>query len=195
MFRRIVLASLVITALFAVEAHAAPAAYEINANHTQILYSYSHFGYSHITGRLTGVAGTFHFDPAAPAHSDISVSIPIASISTGVPDLDKELQGAAFFAADKFPDATFKSTSVKSTGKDKLAVSGDLTIHGVTRPITLDVTINKIGVHPMGGRAAAGFDATTSLKRSDFGVSNYVPKVSDEVQIHITMEAIEAKKP
>ena len=94
----------------------------------------------------------------------------------------------------KYPTATFKSTSVKSTGKDTLAVSGDLNIHGVTRPVTLDVTINKIGVYPTGGGAAAGFDASTTIQRSDFGISKYVPKVSDQIQIRITMEARAAKK-
>lgn len=195
MFRRIAFASLATAALFAAAAQAAPTAYEINANHTQVLFVYSHFGYSHITGRFGKVEGTFHFDPAAPTQSDISVRIPIASISTGVPDLDTELQGDGFFAAGKFPNATFKSTSVKSTGKDTLAVSGELSIHGVTKPVTLTVTINKTGMHPMAGRAAVGFDASTTLKRSEFGISKYVPNVSDEVQIHITMEAVVPKKP
>ena len=194
MFRRTALASLAATALFAAAAQAAPTAYEINANHTQVLFGYTHFGYSHITGRFDKVEGTFNFDPAAPTKSDISVSIPISGISTGVPDLDKELQNETLFDAGKYPTATFKSTSVKSTGKDKLAVSGDLSIHGVTHPVTLAVTINKVGMHPMAGRAAAGFDASTTLKRSDFGISKYVPNVSDEVQVHITLEAVVPKK-
>jgi len=167
--------------------------YQIDPNHTQVEYTYSHFGFSHITGRLNNVEGDFLFDAKDPAKSSIQVSIPIDTISVGVPDLDKELVSPAFFDAAKFPTATFQSTAVTSTGANKLAVAGDLTIHGVTKPVTLDVTVNKIGMHPMRGVAAAGFDATATIKRSDFGVALYVPNMSDEVTLHITMEAFAPK--
>lgn len=194
MTRSLVLAPLAAALLAAAAAQAAPSAYTIDPHHTQIQFGWTHFGFSHITGRFDQVDGTFLFDPDAPTKSQIAVSIPISSISTGVADLDKDLLSDGFFDVAKFPTATFKSTSVKSTGKDTLAVSGDLNIHGVTRPVTLDVTINKIGVHPMGGGSAAGFDASTTIQRSDFGISKYVPKVSDQIQIHITMETRAAKK-
>jgi polyisoprenoid-binding protein YceI len=186
----------VLAAALAVSSTTALAAepYVIDANHTQVLFTYSHFGYSHITGRFDKVEGDFLFDAKDPTKSSIQVNIPIASISTGVPDLDTELRTAKFFDADQFPTATFQSTTVTSTGKDKLAVNGDLTIHGVTKPVTLDVTINRVGMHPMKGVAAAGFDATATIKRSDFGISQYVPNVSDEVTLHITMET-SAPKP
>jgi polyisoprenoid-binding protein YceI len=167
--------------------------YQIDPNHTQIEYTYNHLGFSHITGRLNKVEGDFLFDAKDPTKSSIQVNVPINSIGVGVPDLDKELVGATFFEADKFPLATFQSTAVTSTGTNKLAVTGDLTIHGVTKPVTLDVTINKIGTHPMRGVAAAGFDATATIKRSDFGVALYVPNVSDEVTLHITLEAFAPK--
>jgi polyisoprenoid-binding protein YceI len=167
--------------------------YTIDPNHTQVQFTYSHFGFSHITGRFGKVEGDFLFDAKDPTKSSIQVNIPIDSITVGVPDLDKELVTDKFFDADKFPLATFQSTAVTSTGKDKLAVSGDLTIHGVTKPVTLDVTINKIGTQPMRGVAAAGFDATATIKRSDFGIAQYVPNVSDEVTLHITMESFAPK--
>ena len=187
-------AALIVAALFAAGAQAAPSPYALDPHHTQITFGWTHFGFSHMSGRFDKVDGTFLVDPAAPAKSKVEVSIPITSISTGVADLDDDLRSDSFFDAGKFPTATFKSTSVKSTGKDKLAVSGDLSIHGVTKPVTLDVTINKIGMHPMAQRAAAGFDASTTIKRSDFGISKYVPNVSDEIQIHISTETMVPKK-
>ena len=186
--------ALSVAALFAAAAQAAPSPYVLDPHHTQITFGWTHFGFSHMSGRFDKVDGTFLFDPAAPAKSKVEVSIPIASITTGVADLDEDLRSDGFFDAGKFPNATFKSTSVKSTGKDKLAVSGDLTIHGVTKPVILDVTINKIGMHPMAQRAAAGFDASTTIKRTDFGISKYAPNVSDEIQIHISTETMVPKK-
>ena len=91
------------------------------------------------------------------------------------------------------PTITFKSTKVEAAGDNKLRVFGDLTVHGVTKPVVLDTTINKIGEQPMAKRAAAGFDATTTIKRSDFGVGKYAPNVSDEVIIRITTEAMVPK--
>ena len=181
---------------FALASGAAFAAepYVIDQNHTQVQYTYTHFGYSHITGRFGKVEGDFLFDAKDPTRSSIQVHIPIDSLSTGVADLDKDMRSEGFFDLAKFPLATFQSTAVTSTGKDKLAVTGDLTIRGVTKPVTLDVTINKIGVNMMhGGVPAVGFDATATVKRSDFGLTAFVPNVSDEVALHITMEAYTPK--
>lgn len=168
-------------------------AYVIDANHTQVQFGYTHLGYSHITGHLGNVAGTFSFDAKDPTKSSIQVSVPIDTIAV-VPALNDELKSAKFFDAAKFPNATFHSRSVTRTRKDTLAVAGELTIHGITKPATFNVTINKIGTHPMRGVPAVGLDATTTVKRSDFGLSFLVPNVSDEVSIHATMEAYAAKK-
>ncbi len=186
---------LALAAMFALAPGAALAAdpYTIDPNHTQVEYTYTHMGFSHITGRLNQVEGDFLFDAKDPTRSSIQVHVPIASITVGVPSLDKELVGESFFDAAKFPLATFQSTSVTSTGKDKLAVAGDLTIHGVTKPATFDVTINKIGIYPFKNVPGVGVDAVTTIKRSDFGVSKYVPNSSDEVTIHVTMEATAPK--
>ena len=162
------------------------AAYKIDGSHTQVQFTYSHFGFSNITGRFDTVTGTFDFDAAKPENSSISVEIPISSLSTGVTKLDDHMRSPDFFDAAQFPTATFKSTKVTATGEGKLDVAGDLTIHGVTRPVVLAVTINKIG--KKGDKDAAGFDASVTIKRSEFGIAKYVPAVSDEVRIAITTE-------
>jgi polyisoprenoid-binding protein YceI len=168
--------------------------YVIDANHTQVWFSYNHMGYSHISGHFEGVEGDFLFDAKDPTKSKIQVNVPINTVSVGVKALDDELRSPMFFDPDKFPTATFQSRSVTSTGKDKLAVTGDLTIHGKTKPVTFDVTINKMGMHPMRGVPAVGLDATATVKRTDFDVAKYVPNVSDDVTLHITMEAYAPKK-
>ena len=170
---------------FAAGASAAP--YEIDGRHAQVQFTYNHFGFSNITGRFDTITGSFDFDAAKPEKSSISIEIPIASVSTGVAKLDTHLQSADFFDAEKFPTATFKSRKVTAAGEGKLDVAGDLTIHGVTRPVLLAVTINKVGKR--NDKDTAGFDASVTLKRSDFGMDNYVPAVSDEVRISITMES------
>ena len=118
--------------------------------------------------------------------------MPLSGLDTHVPALDAHLKEADFFDAAKYPDVTFKSTQVRAAGADKLMVTGNLTVHGVTRPVTLDVSINKVGGQPMWNAAAVGFDATATLKRTDFGVGAYVPAVSDAIRVHITTEAIES---
>ena len=166
--------------------------YVIDPTHTQVEFTYSHFGFSNITGRFDTVESEFHFDPARPTDARVKVTIPVASLSTGVEKLDQHLLGADFFDAQAFPTATFESTGVTAAGEGKLAVAGDLTIHGVTRPVVLDVTINKLGEHPMRKVPAAGFDARVEIKRSEFGIGNYAPAVSDEVTLEITVEAYQA---
>ncbi len=182
-----------LAASFATAAHATD--YKIDGSHTQVQFTYNHMGLSNITGRFDEVKGKFDFDAANPANSSIQVEIPMASLTTGVAKLDEHLQSPDFFDAAAFPTATFKSTQVTAAGDKKLTVAGDLTIHGVTKPVVLDVTINGNGMHPMQKVAAAGFHATTTIKRSDFGVSKYVPAVSDEVKIAITLEATVPKAP
>lgn len=186
---------LAITALFALAAFSVQAAdrYNIDPTHTQVLFTYSHFGFSNITGRFDTVESEFLFDVEDPTRSSVSVTIPMDSISTGVEKLDAHLLRDDFFDAAQFPTATFKSTGVTAAGEGQLKVAGDLTIHGVTRPVVLDVTINKIGEHPMAKVPAVGFDATTTILRSDFGVGNYAPLVGDEVAIRITVEARKAQ--
>ncbi len=184
--KRIILSTLI---SFACTGAASAAVYDIDRSHTQVFFTYSHLGFSHLSGRLNEVTGSFDYDATKPAKSSIDVQLPLSSLSTGVPKLDEHLATADFFDAGKFPTATFKSSKVTVLGKDRLSVAGDLTIHGVTRPATFAVTLNGSGIHPMKKTAAVGFDATTTIKRSDFGIAKYVPMVADEVRLNISMEA------
>ncbi|MGO1070075.1 YceI family protein [Lysobacter sp. CA199] len=178
---------------FAGTAVAAPLTYKIDPNHTDVIASWSHFGFSNPVAHFGKVDGSITYDPAKPAASKVEVTIPLDGLDSHVGDFDEHLKSADFFDAAKFPTITFKSTKVEAAGEKKLKVTGDLTVHGVTKPTVLDVNINKIGEQPMAKRAAAGFDATATLKRSDFGIGKYVPNVSDEIKIRITTEAIVPK--
>ena len=190
MIRRIA----VFAALTLASAPAFATQYTLDPGHTQTVFSWSHFGYSNPTAQFGKVEGTLDFDPADPAKAKVKVTIDVASINSNVPKLDEHLLNADFFDVAKYPQATFTSTRVeKGASVDKLKVTGDLTLHGVTKPVVLDVKVNKVADHPMWKAPVAGFDATTTLKRTDFGISKYAPMVSDDITIHITTEAIEAK--
>lgn len=172
----------------AVSVQAAPVTYKLDPGHTMVLFSWSHFGYSNPMADLGLGEGTVVFDEQHPAQSSVDVTLPLANLDTHVTALDKHLKEADFFDADKYPTVTFKSSKVQPLGGHKFKVTGDLTVHGVTRPVVLAATLNKVGPHPMTKAQSIGFDATTSIKRSDFGIGAYVPNVSDEIKVRITTE-------
>lgn len=184
--RYLVLAGLVSAA---VSVQAAPVTYKMDPSHTMVLFSWNHFGFSNPTANLGLGDGTIVFDDKDVSKSSVDVTLPLADLDTHVSKLDEHLKKADFFDADKYPNVTFKSTKVQAAGGNKYKVTGDLTVHGVTKPVTLDATLNKSGEHPMMKVQTVGFDATATLKRSDFGVGAYVPNVSDEIKIRITTEA------
>ena len=163
--------------------------YTLDPTHTDVLVEWTHFGFSKPSAHFGITEGKLVYDADDASKSSVEVTIPVTAIDTFVPKLDEHLKGADFFDAGKFPTATFKSTSVAAAGTNKLTVTGDLTVKGTTKPVTLDVTINGAGEHPMMKLPSVGFDATTTLKRSDFGVGAYAPAVSDEVKVRITTEA------
>lgn len=169
--------------------------YQLDPAHTDVLVQWSHFGFSRPSAHFGISAGTLVFDAADPGRSSVAVTLPVAAIDTFVPALDEHLKKADFFDAGTFPNATFKSTRVAAAGPDRFTVTGDLTIKDITRPVTLDVRLNGAGKHPMTGQQAIGFSATTTLKRSDFGVGAFAPDVSDEVQLRITTEGALADAP
>lgn len=182
--------------LFAVSAFAllatAPAfaadTYKLDANHTSVTFQYTHFGFSHPTGKFMNAIGTVTLDEATPANSSVEVSFAIDGVNTGVAALDTHLKSADFFDAAKFPTATFKSTKVEPTSATTAKVTGDLTLHGVTKPVTLDVTLNQKAPNMM-KKVTAGFTAKGTINRSDFGISTYVPAVSDQIDLYIEAEA------
>jgi polyisoprenoid-binding protein YceI len=150
-----------------------------------VVFNYAHAGgLSHMNGKFMNAVGTVTLDEAAPANSKLEVSFDINGVNTGVPALDAHLKTADFFDAAQFPTATFKSTKVEVTGKDTAKVTGDLTLHGVTKPVVLDVKLNKI----TDDKKKAGFAATTTIKRSDFGISKLVPMVGDQIDLSIDSE-------
>ncbi len=167
--------------------------YTFEPTHSQVNFSYMHLGLSKQTQQLRTVEGTLMLDAADLTKSSVDVTIDMNSIDTGVEKFDAHLKSADFFDTAKFPTATFKSTKVEAAGEGKLKVTGDLTLHGVTRPVVLDVTVNKLGEHPMAKKPAAGFNATTQVKRSDFGLGGYVPAVGDDVTISIASEFLKAE--
>ena len=174
-------------------AFAAPVTYKMDPNHTNVIASWSHFGFSNPAAHFGQVDGAIVYDADNVGLSSVNVTIPMAGLNAYVEAFNEHLRSTDFFDAEQFPTITFKSTKVEAAGDNKLRVFGDLTVHGVTKPVVLDTTINKIGEQPMAKRAAAGFDATTTIKRSDFGVGKYAPNVSDVVLIRITTEAMVPK--
>jgi len=163
--------------------------YKLDPSHTDVLVQWSHLGFSNPTAHFGDAEGTLVFDAADPSKSSVQVTLPLSGLNSFTAKFDEHLRSADFFDAAKFPTASFKSTKVEAAGTNKFTVTGDLTIKDQTKPVVLDVTLNGAGDHPMLKVPAIGFDATTTLKRSDFGVGAYVPAVSDEVRIRITTEA------
>ncbi|HKE47164.1 MAG TPA: YceI family protein [Rhodanobacteraceae bacterium] len=169
--------------------------YTLDPEHTQIHFSWNHFGFSNPGAVFGKLDGTLDYDEADPTRSKVSVTIPLDAINSNVPKLDAHMESPDFFDAARYPTATFKSTKVeKGAAANHLKVTGDLAVHGATHPVTLDVTVNKIGGHPLRNNAtSAGFDASATIKRSDFGITKYVPGVSDDIALRITVEAVESK--
>ena len=169
--------------------------YDIDASHSGVVFGWNHFGFSNPSARFDKIEGSVLLDKADLTGSSISVTLPLEGLDTGVAKLDEALKGADFFDAIRYPTITFKSTKVEKSGENALKITGDLTVHGVTKPVTLDAKVNKIGIFEIPGvikAQAAGFDATTVIKRSDFGVTKYVPAVSDEISVRITLDAKQA---
>ncbi|AIY37726.1 YceI family protein [Acinetobacter baumannii] len=171
---------------------AAPVDYKIDPTHTATVFSWNHFGFSTPSANFSDIQGVIKVDNAKPANSSVNVTIPLSSVNTNVPALDKEFQEEAWFNAAKYPNITFKSTKVETKDKKHFKITGDLTVKGITKPVVLDAVLNKQGEHPMAKVAAIGFNATTSFNRSDFGLGNYVPNVGDKITVNITTEATAA---
>lgn len=159
--------------------------YQVETSHTQVTFSLLHFGFTQYSGLFSGATGSLTFDPAHPATSKLSVSIPVASVQTTSAKLTDELHGADWFDAARYPTATFVSTKVVPTGAGSAAVTGNFTLHGVTKPLTLQVRYVGAGINPMDKAYTLGFQATGTVKRSDFGVKTYVPMVGDDVTLSI----------
>ncbi len=183
-------AALFLTAAAVTTALAAPVTYNIDGRHTFPRFSYLHFGYSTQISRFDKTTGTVVYDAQAQTGS-VDIAIDLTTVNTGSTDFNGHLQGEEFLDTAKYPQATFKSTKVVfEDGKPK-SIDGLLTIKGVTKPVTLTVTLFQAAAHPIIKKAAIGANAWTVIKRSDFNASKYVPFVGDEVRIDIAIEAIQ----
>ncbi len=182
-------AALIIAATAATPAFAAPETYSVDGTHTFPRFSYSHFGMSTQLSKFDKTTGTVVLDKAAKTGS-VDITIDMKSVNTGYDTFNEHIQGEDFLDTAKYPTATFKSTKVNFAGDKPVSIDGNLTIKGVTKPVTLKVT-NYINMpHPMLKKDAIGADATVVIKRTEFNAGKYAPHVGDDVTITVSLEAI-----
>lgn len=163
-----------------------PGTYQADPGHTRVAWSVSHLGFSTYTGLFPAITGTLVIDKN-PTASRVDITIPVDKVGTLDPELDGHLKAADFFDTAKFPTATFKSTRIEASGRTA-RIMGDLTLRGITKPVTLNATFNRAGEAPTDKTYTLGFDATATLKRSDFGMTTYLPALGDEVTLRIEAE-------
>lgn len=173
---------------------AAPAAYTLDPAHTQVQFSWNHLQYSNPEAGFDDVTGTLMWDADDIANSSVDVTIAADSVHSHVAALDHKLKSAEFLDASRYPKMRFVSTRVERIGDTtgQLRISGNLTVHGITRPVSLDAHLNRVGTYPMLEVPAAGFSASAVIRRSEFGVAEGIPYVGDELKVRITAEALEA---
>ncbi|MFY1711358.1 YceI family protein [Tritonibacter mobilis] len=177
----------------ATSAFAAPEKYTLDSSHSQILFSYNHLGYSTTWGMFSGFEGEIMFDQEDPANSSVSVSMPVKSMFTGWEARFNHFMSDDFFGAADDEMVSFTSTGIEVTGEDTAKITGDLTLNGVTKSVVLDAKLNKAGEHPMAKKPWVGFDATTTLVRSEYELGQFAPFVGDEVEVKISVEATKAE--
>ena len=187
-----ILASAALAAALTTPAFATSGDYVLDASHSQIVFAYDHLGYSTTYGMFSGFEGEIAFNQEDPAASSVNVSFPVRTMLTGWEARFDHFMSGDFFDAAADEMVTFTSTSIEVTGDDTALITGDLTLNGVTKPVVLDAKLNQAGTHPRANKPWLGFDATTTVLRSDFEVGNFAPFVSDEVEIMISIEAMQA---
>ncbi len=161
--------------------------YTLDPMHSYVLWHINHFGFSNPSGKWLA-NGTLTLDEAKPQNSKVNVTIQVGDVITGIPKLDEHLKSKEFFDVDQFPTATFVSSKVMTTGKNSAKVFGTLTVHGVSKPVVLNVKLNNVGVSPISNKKTVGFTANTQIKRSDFGMKTYLPGLGDDVKLDIEAE-------
>jgi polyisoprenoid-binding protein YceI len=161
--------------------------YGIEPLHTEVLFKINHMGFTNYYGSFSGASGTLRLDPEHPEASHLDVTIPVASVEVASPKLEGELKSADWLDPAKYPVATFHSTKVTPTTPGHAMVVGDLTLHGVTRPVTFEASFNAGGPNMMSKAYTAGFEVVGHIQRSQFGVAKYVPLVGDDVTLIISV--------
>lgn len=161
--------------------------YKLDPAHGKITWSITHFGFSTYIGQFSNVNATLKVDPRAPAAAAVDVTIDANSLGTLNPALDTHLKSKDFLDVAAFPTATFKSTKVTPTGEKTADITGDLTLHGVTKPVVVHATFMQGGTNPIDKKYQLGFAGAAEILRSDFGIKSYLPAISDKVTL--TLEA------
>lgn len=162
--------------------------YVFDPNHTEIRFSWDHLGFSTTSAHFREYSGTLMLEEEDIPNSRIEVMIDTTSIDTGRPDFTEHLRSEDFFHVEEYPQARFVSTDIAARGDDRYTVEGELTLHGVTREVALDMAINRIGESPVTEARTVGFNAETTVSRGEFDMGMYTPAVSDAVDIRISAE-------
>lgn len=185
---------LLLLALVYGPARAEPQPYAIDPVHSRIVFFVSHAGFSRAIGTFSGISGELAYDPDAPAQSSVRASVPIASLDLGDAKWRERVLDRTFLAVKKFPEARFASTTVRQLDDGRLLVSGELSLHGVTRTVELETRPNREGRHPLTLRGTIGFSARTTLSRAGFGMDKWNRLVGDEVEVLLEIEATRQRK-
>lgn len=174
-------------------AAAASARYELDPVHTRVLFAVSHAGFSQALGTVSGSTGTLDFDPQDWSGARLQVTVPLQRLDLGDPDWNRAVLAGTLLDAQRWPEAHFVSSRVEPLGPDRFLVHGQLTLRGVTREVPLAVTFNALKRHPLPPfRRTAGFSATASLSRAEFGIDAWPSAIGDRVELRIEAEAVRA---
>jgi polyisoprenoid-binding protein YceI len=162
--------------------------YKVDPDHTSVTFKINHLGFSHFTGRFDRVEGLMNFNSNDPERSNLDIIVYPNSINLNNPKLEEDLRGDKWFSVIQYPRATFHSTRISRTGPTTGKVEGDFTLLGIKRPLTLDVTFIGTGSNPFDKKQVLGFSAVTTFDRSDYGMSNLLPMLGNEVVLEIEVE-------
>jgi polyisoprenoid-binding protein YceI len=165
-----------------------PGSYELDDTHAYLSFSYSHLGLSNPQIHFADFVANLELSGNDMSQSQVSITIDAASLDSAIPELDDDLKGADFFDVANYPEITFQSTAYEETSESSGRLTGDLSVRGVTKPVTLDVTINSAAMNPLNRREMIGFSATGILNRSDFGLTAYAPLIGDELSLLVQIE-------
>ncbi|MEM9029471.1 MAG: YceI family protein [Pseudomonadota bacterium] len=197
----LVTALLIFFGLLTTPASAGSDTWKLDPAHTQIRFSWDHLGVSRQSGTFTEIYGSLEFSPTTPTAGSVEATAMVASLHTGVPALDKILKSSDYFDAKTYSRIMFRSSAVRALGPKTGEIDGQLTLRGITKPVTLNVTWNYTGEHPLApfnpvhrGQWVSGFTARATIKRSDWGISRSAPLVSDEIQIEINAEFLQLNR-
>lgn len=169
--------------------------FELDPVHTRVAFQVSHAGFSNPIGTFSGITGTLSFDEDDWTTAQLSVRIPIDTLNLGDSDWQGKILDPTFFNSAKFPEARFVSSKVEKTGEHTAQVTGELTLHGTTRPVVLAVTLNALKRHPLTFKRTAGFSATATLSRKEFAMGAWSSFIGDDVHLIIELEALHGKPP